>query len=233
MLLTGDDFTNLDAAAKILGVAPNLGQRTIVHIGDLQFLRAVANTRVAAECRVFNTHQIAAEYLVSTKLLSYFNRTEPLDLVVLAGFGRFGQTVLERLQRDAAGQFDMVVVVDLDAEKQARQFDELVGFGDYRHEVVIGDLSDPKLWKDLEERFELSKREPAFVLGSGHDATNMRSALSLSAKYPDAYIVARSFGHSSFVQDVSLEGGFDAFSVADLLSQSIPDSWLTRRRRER
>lgn len=233
MLLTDDDFANLDAASKILAIAPNLGQRTVVHIGDLQFLRAMGTTRVAAECRMFNTHQIAAEHLVTSKLRLYFDRTERLDFVVLAGFGRFGQTVLDCLQRDCSGKFDTVVAIDLDGNKRARQFDEFVGFGDYRRDVVSGDLSDPLLWDDLEERFELSGRDPVFVLGSGQDGTNMKTALWLSGKYPAAYIVARGFRHSSFVQDVSREGGFEAFSVADLVLQSIPATWLTRRGRRR
>jgi len=37
LLLTGDDFSNLDAAAKMLHMAPGLAGRIVVHVGDLFF----------------------------------------------------------------------------------------------------------------------------------------------------------------------------------------------------
>lgn len=227
LLLTGDDFANLDSAARILQLAPNLGQRIVVHVSDLHFMRLVHDTHVADEVTIFNTHQIAAEHLVSTQLLSHFQQTKPLDTVVIAGFGRFGQTVLDQLQRRAAAKFDTVVLIDVDCSKRAAMFDEQVGFtSGYTHECVDGDLRDPEIWRRLEATYDFAASEPAFVIGCGEDSTNLHTALWLKSKYPKAFVIARSFRASPFALDVSKKGNFAVFSVADLVAQSIPDVWL-------
>jgi hypothetical protein len=50
--------------------------------------------------------------------------------------------------------------------------------------------------------------------------------LWLQKKYPNAFVVARSFRRSSFAEEISKEAGFEVFSVADLVTRSIPDGWL-------
>jgi len=227
LLFTGDDFVNLDTAAKALQLAPNLSERIVVHVADLHFMRVVEHTRVASEIIVFNSHQVAAEHLVKSKLLTHFEQTDPLDAVVIAGFGRFGQTVLKELQHHAGGHFDRVVLVDLDCRRRALLFDEQVGFhGAFARDVVDGDLRDPGLWQQLEEQCSFSAVEPAFVIGSGDDSINLHTALWLKSKYPNAYVVARSFRQSAFAQEVSKKGGIEVFSVADLMQRSIPDHWV-------
>lgn len=112
LLFTDDDFTNLDAATQILAQNPRLGPDVVVHVSDLRFLHSMAGTRLARRCQIFNGHQIAASHLVQTRVLDHFRRTNPRDMVILAGFGRFGETVLEELQRGAEGSFDHVVIID-------------------------------------------------------------------------------------------------------------------------
>jgi Trk K+ transport system NAD-binding subunit len=227
ILLTGDDFVNLDAAAKILTLAPGLAGRIVVHVADLHFLRAVRGTRIAESCIVFNTHQIAAEKLVRHELVAHFDRTEPLDTVVLAGFGRFGQTVLAELQKLAAGRFHRVVLVDLDCRRRAELFAEEIGFAPgYAREQLDGDMRDPELWRGLAERFGFDRGEPAFVLGSGDDGVNLALAIRLKARYPNAFIVARSFRESAYARELAKDGGVSVFSVADLVAAAIPDDWL-------
>jgi voltage-gated potassium channel Kch len=228
LLLTGDDFTNLDAAAKILRAAPKLGRHIVVHVADLQFLRAMAGTHVATECTVFNSHQIAAKHLVLHELLDYFMRTKPLDTVVVAGFGRFGQTVLSELQSRAADKFDRVVLIDFDCRRRASMFAEQVGFSDgYELEVLDGDLRDPELLKRIDESVGGEGSEAAFVLGSGDDSTNMQAALGISKKHPKAFIVARNFRPSRFAAEIAEGAGFLVFNVADLVRSAVPDHWLT------
>jgi voltage-gated potassium channel Kch len=227
LLMTGDDFANLDAAAKVLALAPALRQKVVAHVSDLHFLRVLARTRLTEQCTIFNTHHIAAHYLVQNKLLDHFQRTRPLDTVVVAGFGRFGQTVLDALQNDAKGRFDRVVLIDLECTRRAEMFREQVGFvADYEAVFLDGDLRDPELWRKLDEQYHFASSEPAFVVGSGDDGCNMHTALWLKGKYPNAYVVARSFRKSRFAEEVSREGGFEVFAVAELLAKSIPDVWL-------
>ena len=229
LLLTDDDFTNLDAATKILAQAPHLGPDVVVHVSDLRFLHSMAGTRLARRCQIFNGHQIAASHLVQTSVLDHFRRTEPRDLVILAGFGRFGETVLSELQRLAAGSFDHVVIIDVDAERRAMVFDEQIGFtNDYRRDILSGDLRDPGLWRSLAEEIDLSRTEPVFVLGSGVDRTNLRTAMWLAQKYPRGFVMARSEARWSFAEEVSREAGIHTFSVAELVTQSMPVEWFEK-----
>jgi Trk K+ transport system NAD-binding subunit len=225
LLLTDDDFINLDAATKILAM-PDPPQ-VVVHVADLRFLRSMAGTRLARRCETFNGHQIAASHLVQTRVLDHFRRTQPRDLVIMAGFGRFGETILGELQARAAGGFDHVVIIDMDAERRAMVFDEQIGFSkDYRLDIVPGDLRDPRLWQQLAGRVELVESEPVFVVGSGVDRTNLRTALWLASKYPRGFVLARSEGKWSFAEEVSHEAGIHTFSVAELVAQSMPLAWF-------
>jgi hypothetical protein len=230
LLLTEDDFTNLDAATQILAEVPRLGPDVVVHVSDLRFLHSMAGTRMERRCQIFNGHQIAASHLVQTRVLDHFHRTGPRDLVILAGFGRFGETVLGQLQQSAAGGFDHVVIIDVDAEQRALVFAEEVGFvAGYRRDVVAGDLRDPGLWHRLAEQVDLAGKEPVFVLGSGVDRTNLRTALWLARKYPRAFVLARSEARWRFAEEVSREAGIHTFSVAELVTQSMPMEWFAGR----
>jgi hypothetical protein len=226
-LLTGDDFANLDAAAKILHRVPALAQRTVVHVSDLHFLRVMNETRVAKECAIFNSHDIAATHLVRTELLAHFQRTAFRDVVVLAGFGRFGQSVLATLQQHAADKFGRVVIMDIDAGSRAAVFAQQVGFHDfYERQLIDGDLRDPRTWRAISG---LDVHEPVFILGCGDDGANLDTALWVKRAHPRAYVVARTFQRSFFAEELGREGGFLVFSVADLVARSVPRSWFAIR----
>jgi voltage-gated potassium channel Kch len=231
LLLTDDDFTNLDAATRIMDIAPTAAQHVVAHVGDLRFMRSMSATQLARACQVFNGHQIAAAHLVQAHLLEHFRRTSHTDVVVLAGFGRFGQTVLDELQRGAEGAFDRVVIVDLEATSRARIFDEQVGFASgYARELVDGDIRDPSVWERIEQTVELAAIEPVFVVGSGIDETNLRIALRLASRYPSGFIIARSDRKWSFAEAFSREAGIRTVSVAELVAESMPDAWFGPRK---
>lgn len=232
VLLSDNDFSNLDAATRVLNLAPGLEGKIIVHVADLRFMLGMAHTLVARTCAIFNAHQIAARYLVETRILQHFKRTLPRDRVVLAGFGRFGQTVLEELQLRAPGSFDRCLIVDTHADRACSEFAEQVGFcDDYERSIVEGDIKDPRLWRGLEQSHQLSACQPVIIVGSGDDATNLRSAIWLRQRWPNALVIARSFRASLFAEEVSIESGFEMVSVANLLLASMPESWFTARQR--
>jgi Trk K+ transport system NAD-binding subunit len=227
MLLTGDDFANLDAAAKILERAPRLAHRIVAHVSDLAFMKSVAGSSVARRCDTFNGHEFAAVHLVKERLLTRFHSTPYRDLVVLAGFGRFGKTVLHQLQLHASGSFGKVVIVDLEATKGARQFDEEPGFGsDYEHAVIDGDILDPNVRREIAEVVARDGHEPVIVVGSGNDGTNLHAALTFEDEYPGAYIIARSFRPSSFTAEVAREAGIMPFNLAELIADGMPEEWF-------
>ncbi len=225
-LLTEDDFSNLDTAAKIASLYPELHGRLVAHVADLRMAAVLEGTELSKHCEVFNTHQIAAAHMVDTRILEHFERTEPLDCVVLAGFGRFGQTVLRELHEKVAGRFDTVVIIDRLAARRAAEFEELVGFDDdYRRELIEGDLSDPRVWQRAAEHF--TDRDPLFVLGSGDDPENLRMALWLARRFQKATIVVRCFHLSNFAKDVESDGRITGFGVSELVSQSMPERWFS------
>lgn len=223
VLLTGDDYANLDAASRICRIRPALASHTLVHVSDIRLLRVIEQTQILNQVVKFNSYRTAARHLVESKLLPHFRLTENIpDTVVLAGFGRFGQTVLDELQLRAAGLFDTVVVIDLMAEHLALVFDEHVGFvGDYRQKIVEADLRHPATWQQVQELIGEARTQPVFVLGCGFDGVNIRTALWLSGRFGDARIVARCFDQSSFTEQISKECGFEIVSTAELLLESM------------
>jgi Trk K+ transport system NAD-binding subunit len=227
LLLTGDDFANLDAASKIVKLAPASADRIVVHVSDLGFMRQTAGSSVARACRIFNGHEFAAVNLVQTHLLGRFQRTARPDVVVLAGFGRFGQTVLDQLQQHARGSFSQVVVIDEHATRHARAFDDQVGFAeDYERLVVDGDLLDSGIWHRVGEIVNTSGHDPVFIMGSGNDGTNLHAALLVRRLHPSAYVIARSFRASPFAAEAATEAGVHAFSLAGLIENGMPSEWF-------
>ncbi len=225
-LLTGDDYANLDAASYICDRYPHLASEITVHVSDIQLLRLIEQKNLLPEVRKFNAYRRAARHLVSELLIPHFHLTERRDTVLLAGFGRFGQTVLHQLQQDAAELFETVVLIDLSAKLRADVFEEQVGFnnvesGGYTHHVVDGDLRDPAVWTQVREMIGELWTRPVCVLGSGIDGVNIHTALWLSEMMPDAKIVARCFHQSPFTRQISREAGFEIVSAAELLMASM------------
>ena len=230
VVVSEDDFLNLDTATRVLARSPALGQGIIVHVADLSLLRAVKSTRVARECTIFNTFHVAATHLVHSELLQWFHHTIEDDIVVLGGFGRFGQTVLSELQEHAGDRFNLVLIIDPEVEKMAALFEEQVGFDEtaYQHHLISGDLASPSVWRELEERFELHKHTPAFVLGSSNDAINIRTALQVVGTYDETRAFARVSDHSCFAEDLARDTGVHIISMAALVADSMPKSWFGR-----
>ena len=227
LLLTGDDFANLDAAARILRLAPGLAGRIIAHVSELGFMRQTAASSVARDCEVFNGHEFAAKHLVLEHLAQRFIRTPYRDLVVMAGFGRFGQTVLHELQKAAPGMFGPVVILDERATRNARAFEEEPGFSDdYERAVVDGDVLDPDVWRDINKTVSMESRPPVVIVGSGDDRTNLHAALAVSKSHPEALIIVRSFRDSPFMEEVVSEAGAHRFNLGELIIDGMPDDWF-------
>lgn len=229
VILTGDDYVNLDTAAIAIRIAPHLAAKTLIHISDIRLLRIVKDVELLQQTTKFNTYQRAAEYLVAEKLVPHFDKTEAGDLVVLAGFGRFGQSLLDQLQQSAAGKFAKVIIVDHAGDLATMVFDEQIGFDDgYQWQLLAEDLQHPRTWQHVAEKMGVLKEghEPVFILASGDDSVNIRTALWLSNKYPRTKILARCFRHSTFADQISSECDFEVFSTAELLLTGMQTEWF-------
>jgi Trk K+ transport system NAD-binding subunit len=228
LLLTGDDFANLDAAAKVLNRAPDLAGRLVVHVSRLGFMREAVGSGVVRDAEIFNGHEFAAVKLVENHLVGRFDDTPESDLVILIGFGRFGQTVLRQLQEQAVKSFDEVVIVDERASAMARHFTEYPGFDDdgYTRSVLDGDVLDPAIWARIASRIGASGSAPVFIVGTGDDGINLQAALMARRRYPTAYVILRSFRLSPFTEEIAEAACVEAFHLGGLIASGMPERWL-------
>jgi Trk K+ transport system NAD-binding subunit len=226
-LLGNDSLRGYEAASLILELVPGIGRRLVVHCGRLRFMRAMASTRVAKECQTFNSYHVAAAGLVRNHLIAHFHETRPKDAVVIAGFGRFGQTILEELQEWALDDIDAVVIIDNNARKRVLIADEQMEFdGSYRRELFEGDISNPELWERVQEAVKLDAEDCVVVLGTGSEEENLRTALWVRKKFPRAKVIARSSKQSLFAIEVGREHDIMAVSISQLFEENMPSDWV-------
>ena len=149
------------------------------------------------------------------------------DVVVLAGFGRFGQTILEELQIHAAGEMATVAVIDTDAKRRVLVVDEQERIeGSYQREIVEGDIADPDVWRRLSTNVDLSVGEPIIVLGTGNTAQNLRAGIWIKNNYPRAVVHVRTNGKSRLAAEVGKEYDINSISMTALVEQHMPAEWL-------
>ena len=68
--------------------------------------------------------------------------------------------------------------------------------------------------------------DTVIVLGTGQEEENMRTALWLRKKAPNARIIARSSTYSRFANEVGKEHDIITVSIADLVEENIPADWV-------
>lgn len=229
MLLFGNnDFLSFEAASKVLRLYPNLESNIIIHCASLRFMRAMQDTRVSGHTIRFNSYNLAAKALVRDSLLDHFIKTVEKDTVVLAGFGLFGQTILEELQKNAPQQIARVVLIDVDAHRRVQIVEEQRSLNtSYEKHVLEGDISHPDVWRKVVDIFDLSIGEPVLILGTGTAATNLRTALWLKDKYPNTLVFSRTNDISEFALQIGADHNINCISITQLVEENIPLTWLT------
>ncbi|MEH6568803.1 MAG: NAD-binding protein [Halioglobus sp.] len=228
LLLNDNSLRSYEAASTLINMVPGIDDKVIIHCASLRFMRAMENTSVAKRCQTFNTYHLAASGLVRSHMLHHFRETHAKDVVILAGFGRFGQTILEELQRCAIDELDTVIIMDIDAHRRVLIADEQMEFsGQYRRELFEGDISHPEVWDRVGREAEIDGDNTVFVLGTGREEENLRTSLWLRTKYPGAMIIARSSKESLFATEVGDENDIISISITQLVEDNIPQSWIT------
>ncbi|TNF90248.1 MAG: potassium transporter TrkA [Gammaproteobacteria bacterium] len=226
VFLGNNDFQAYEAASKVLSEYPALGSRIVLHCHNLRFMRSMQDTSVARLCTTFNSYHLAAQSFVRDALLSQFHRTAQRDVVVLAGFGRFGQTIMEELEASAR-EIERMFVIDIDADRRMLVAEEQQRLkGTYERIVLQGDISHPEVWRRLTEQEDLSRAHPTILLGTGRAEDNLRTALWIKRKYPNALVFARTNDKSQLAEEVGSEHGIETFSIKQLTEDNIPPAWL-------
>ena len=228
LLLDDNSLRSYEAASVLINMVPGIGSRIVIHCANLRFMRSMENTRVAQRCETFNTYHLAASGLVRSHLLNHFRGTGGRDIVVLAGFGRFGQTILEELHLCAPHELDTVLIIDKDAKRRVLVAEEQMQLdGDYRRLLYEGDIAHPEVWREIQRDVPQDENsEAVFVLGTGREEENLRTALWLRRHRPEAMIIARSSKESRFASEVGEEHGILSISINQLVEANIPNSWL-------
>jgi Trk K+ transport system NAD-binding subunit len=227
LMLGDDDFLAFEAASKVLRLYPNLENNVVIHCASLRFLRAISDTRISKQSVRFNSYNLAAKALVRDSLVDHFIKTKEKDTVVLAGFGLFGQTILEELQENAPDQIARVLLIDVQAHRRIQIVEEQrrLAIG-YEKHVLEGDISHPDVWRKVVDIFDLSIGEPVLILGTGMASNNLRTALWLKEKYPNALIFSRTNDISEFALQIGDDHGINCISITQLVEENIPPDWL-------
>ncbi len=227
ILTSNRDFDNFEAASKILAMRPELASRMVVHCNRLRFMRMLQYSGVLDKCVTFNSYHLAAQYLVKNHMLDYFKSTGQLDTVIIAGFGRFGQTILEELMALARDEICDIGVIDVDADRRILVAKEQKDFPKeiFLH-VLQGDIGHPEVWNALERQIDLHETEPLVLLGTGVDDENLRTGLWLKRKFPNAKVMVRGARPSHFAKSVSGAADIEAFWLSQIFHDSMPDEWF-------
>lgn len=223
------DFDNFETASKLLEMRPDMGERIILHSNRLRYLREMEHSDVVQNTHTFNSYHLAAKHLVHTVMMEHFRSTEKLDTVVLAGFGRFGQTVFEELQEIGASELAEIAIIDLDAHRRVLVAEEQVEVdADVRKHIVQGEIGHPEVWHQVERFVDLSSGIPLVLMVTGQDDENLRAGIWLSKLHPNAKVMIRSQRESHFAESVGQSSGIHTFSLQQVFQDSIPDAWFVK-----
>jgi hypothetical protein len=232
IVVTDDDLVNLDVGWGATERCPTLP--VAVHVADLSLLRPV-NRMVREKARaaksgrsqplVFNTHRIGALHLYERFLHPHFEETEYRDVVVLGGFGRFAQTILELLRVTAGDEIERILVVDAEAEQKIRQFEADVPLDTLAHSTVDGDLEDPGTWARVRDELSGLDGDPVYLLSSSAEVVNFRAAMLLRAREPEALIFARCFHRGRFAESLADQLGFELLAFEEVLRDALVEHY--------
>jgi Trk K+ transport system NAD-binding subunit len=227
-LLTDDDLLNLEVAFRLAHQHPQLN--VIAHVSDIALERAVNELEPSAvhqRVHLFNAHRIAAEHLYEHYLSSYFRETAAKDVVVVAGFGRFGQSIVEFLEGEAGTELAGVIITDRSARTSLRTFQAQVRVERAVPRAAIdGDLLDPETWNAIGRELESLKAPPVFVIGCDDDRVNLRSAMYARRRWPEARIFVRCQNASSFTDSLGSRCDFTTLSIDAVVTEALKAAQL-------
>lgn len=227
LLASENDFDNFETASKLLQMRGENQPRIILHCNRLRYLRELEHSEVVQQTDTFNSYHLAAQHLVRTVMMDHFKSTEDLDTVVLAGFGRFGQTVLEELQEIASEEISSIAIVDIDAHRRLLVAEEQVEMdSSIKQHIVQGEIGHPEVWQQLEQSVDLTAGIPLVLMATGQDDENLRAGIWLSKRHTNCKVMIRSQRESHFAQSVSDASDITTFSLQQIFTDSLPDEWF-------
>jgi hypothetical protein len=189
--------------------------------------RASADASPSSLPLIFNTHRIAALHLYEHFLHPHFEETGYRDVVVLGGFGRFPQTILELLRVAAEDELEHIVIVDAEASKNVRQFSADVSLESLHYSTVDGDLEDPGTWVEVDLLLSSHAATPVYLLAAANEVVNFRAAMMLRRRSSEIRIFARCFRRGPFAESLARENAFELLAFEEVFQQALRDHYET------
>jgi len=231
IFLTEDDLLNLEGAWTTLARQPGLP--VAAHVTDLALLRPVNRlirsqrhkTDSSPTPLIFSTHRIGALQLYEQHLHPYFESTRYQDVVIIAGFGHYSQTILELLCAMAADELELILIVDPAAAHLLRQLRSDVDIGPVNIATIDGELDDASTWLQVSEQLTDQSTIPLFLLNSADETANLKAAMQLRAQDLKSKIFLSCFHHSAFAESLSSELSVEIVATEKLLAKALRDHY--------
>ncbi len=230
VVIGDDDLLNLECAWAVHDISPALP--VAAHVADLALLRPV--NRMARARRegggargpsVFSTHRIAALQLYDEHLGSHFEHTGVRDDVVIAGFGRLGQTFLELLLARAEEEVARVLVVEPGASRALRQFAADVDTGGIQVLAIDGALDDPGTWEQVASTLASGQGASRALFARADSLLNLRAAMLLRGRLPATRGFVRCFHRTAFAVALAQQLDMELFALEDMLRDALRDHY--------
>jgi voltage-gated potassium channel Kch len=221
-LLTDDDLLNLEVAFRLAKSHPRLS--IVAHCSDLALERSIADTwgETRERIHVFNSQRAAAQHLYYRHLQGRFRGTAGKDTVILAGFGRFAQTLLEFLAQHSADEIERILIAAPTARLGLRKFHSHVQTASLSAiKTFDGELSDPLTWDLLEQDLGAASAALSVIIGSDDESANVQSAILVRRRWPDSHVFVRCQSKSSFADELAKRHGFILLSVDGLVLEAL------------
>lgn len=227
LLLEDESLRNYEVVKLLLDRYPTLQGKIIMRSERLRFMRAMASTVAARAITVFNPYQVAAEQLVQSIIRPRLEHSDARVGVVIAGFGRFGQSVLEGLQALPSSSISTIALIETDAERRVLVTREQVAISNaFELKVLQGDVSHPGVWQTLGDSWDVAMQDTIYVLCTSSEEDNLRTALWLRSHSQSSLVLARLERGSAFATQIAKENSFHAVSLDELVEESMSDYWF-------
>ena len=236
MLLTNDELANVELAVQSEAhFGGENGLPMLVRVADLD-LTDRANRILARGGRqpCVNIHKAVAEKICRDSI-DYMTENKGREALVFTGFGRFCQTYLRQfMEVRGTEHIGSIAIIDKDAELAwQRFFDSLSStqrsqIADIPVRRQSGLQEDPRVWAPILSGADGSDRPPSnlvVLLGTNDDPSNLKAAMRVRDRSPEAYVMVRAFGASSFARQIGEEMNIEIVDIAEELRIQIK-AWV-------
>ncbi len=211
-ITTNLDLTNLNALVMIQGMQDRRKDlKTYFHLGNLSlhdiWQQSFLKDPIYAGVKIFNGYQVVTRRLYRRWALERKYLDSGGNILIILGYGQFGQMLFNHLANDKDRQThdDIVVVtrrLNIDLKKRKFQWaQEHAAMGCFIHNPIEGDVHTSDMWEILARVIRDSKKNAILFLCRDNDMENLELAVNMKLGGPDelrrATIFCRLYSHTA------------------------------------